>query len=145
MKRILVLFILAAGVISGCKEKKSTPEPTVKKVEVEKEPQPVVEEIVEPEAAIDEGVNVDDKYFIIVNSYAVADFAFEKLNHFKQEGFKPKLLMRNDNGYYCLALKSFDEYSTAEKAAEDLRLQNDEFSGAWILDRSNQKIEDKKE
>jgi len=140
MKKILILLILATGITWGCKEKKQTPPPVPKKkVEVKKEP--VVEEVAEPEL-IDEGVDIDDQFFVIINSYTVPEIAFEKLEMYKKQGYKPMVLMRDENGFFSLALKSFDDYNQALSAAEELRM-NDEFAGTWVMKRSGHKIEDK--
>ena len=142
MKKILILLILATGITWGCKEKKQTPPPAPKKkVEVKKEP--IVKEIIES-GPIDEGVNIDDQFFVIINSYTIPENAFEKSGMYKKQGYKPRVIMRDENGYFCLALKSFDEYNQALSAVEDLRM-NDEFAGAWVMKRSGHKIEDKEE
>jgi cell division protein FtsN len=139
---ILALFLFG---VSSCKEKAKpkTPPPAPPKVEVKKPvppPAPVVEEVVEE---IGQGVELEHSYFVIVNSYTVPEFANEKSKLWNENGFKSMVIMRNDDGYYRLALQSFNDYSTAVAACLELREQNTEFKDAWVMYRSK-KIENYK-
>lgn len=132
---ILALFLLG---VSSCKNKvkQVTPPPPTPKVEEkqpEPEPAPVVEEVVKEK---DEGVNIEDSYFVIVNSYTVPEFANERSKFWNENGFDSKVIMRNEDGYYRLALKSFNEYSDAVNACLKLREENEEFKNAWVMFRS---------
>lgn len=132
---ILALFLLG---VSSCKDKVkqvTPPPPPPPKVE-EKKPEAMpapVEEVVEEK---NEGVNIEDSYFVIVNSYTVPDFANERSQFWNDNGFNSMVIMRNDDGYYRLALKSFNEYADAVNACLELRDQNVEFKNAWVMFRS---------
>ena len=91
------------------------------------EPEPVVE-------IIDEGVNPDDKFFLIIDSYTVEDFANSWKKTYADRGFKADLVMKNEDGYFRLALKSFNDLELAEKALAEMQKEA-EFSKMWILIR----------
>ncbi|WP_339740022.1 SPOR domain-containing protein [uncultured Sunxiuqinia sp.] len=130
-KNLLVLVIVLALVACKTKEKEDdlqvevAPQDTVQIVEVpEPEPEPVEE--------VDLGVNLDDKYFLVVDTYTVKAFAESWEQKYKQEGYKPAVIMRNEDGYYRLALQSFKDFDLAKEALRVLRLE-DEFEDAWIM------------
>jgi len=131
MKKLLfILLIVSVGFITGCKQKKApvqvevTPQDTVK---VEK-PEPVAEKVPE----IDRGVHPTDKYFLIFNSYTVEEFAQGWCKVYEKKGYKPAVVMRNDDGYYCLALESYNEYSLAKEAIIRLR-EEPGLEKVWIM------------
>ena len=133
MKVKSVIFLLLIALVS-CKSKKEevvivdvAPQDTVKTVVAPPTPEPVVEKI-------DEGVNQDDKYFLIINSYTVKEFAEGWCKIYKERGYKSDLVMKNEDGYYRLALKSFDDLEPAEKALKEMK-KEDEFSNLWIMVR----------
>ena len=120
----IILFAIS------CKPKE-TPPPKVEIVEEEVkevEPQP---EPPKPKP-IDEGVNLKDKYFIVIDSYTVEDFAKERAEFYNEKGFKTGIFMRNEDGWYRLALKSFNDYNQALKALEKLKEEKD-YSKAWLM------------
>jgi hypothetical protein len=131
---ILALFLLG---VSSCKNKVKQetppPPPKVEKKKPASIPPPVVEEVV---VEVDEGVSIDHSYFVIVNSYTVPEFANEKSKLWTKNGFKSMVIMRNDDGYYRLALKSYNDYSNAVTSCLELRGQNEEFKDAWVMFRS---------
>lgn len=130
-KNLLVLLVVLALVACKTKEKKEdlqvevAPQDTVQVAEVkEPEPEPVVE--------IDMGVNLDDKYFLIVDTYTVKAFAESWNKKYQQEGYKSAVIMRNQDGYYRLALQSFNDFDLAKSALDVLR-QEEKFQDAWIM------------
>ena len=145
MKRLVIAAMVAViGFSYSCKEKKPPPPPPAPpKIETPKpEPKPVAKP--KPVVKKDEGVNLDDKYFVIVNSYTIPEYAREKSKEWSKKGFKPRVIMRNMDGYYRLAIQSFDDYSDAMAAALKLRKKYPEFKDAWVMNRSN-KIEDEEQ
>lgn len=130
-KNLLVLMVVLALVACKTKEKEEdlqvevAPQDTVQIVEApDPEPEPVKE--------VDLGVNLDDKYFLVVDTYTVKAFAETWEQKYQQEGHKPAIIMRNDDGYYRLALQSFNDLDLAQEALKVLRLE-DEFEDAWIM------------
>ncbi len=128
----VALFIIIAFAACKPKEVKNdleiavAPQDTTTQVIVqEPTPEPVNE-------VIDEGVNQDDKYFLIVNSYTIEEIAIEWNKVYRDKGYKSDLVMKNDDGYFRLALKSFDDLESAEKALKEMQ-QEDEFGKMWIM------------
>jgi len=130
-KNLMLLVVLLALVACKAKEKEEelqvevAPQDTVQVAEViEPEPEPVVE--------IDMGVNLDDKYFLIADTYTVKAFAESWNKKYQEQGFNSALIMRNEDGYYRLALQSFNDFELAQNALEVLR-QEEELQDAWIM------------
>ncbi len=130
--KYIALLVLVAFAACKAKNKQETlqvevtPQDTVQVVKVP-EPEPVVE-------IIDEGVNPDDKFFLIIDSYTVEDFANSWKKTYADRGFKADLVMKNEDGYFRLALKSFNDLELAEKALAEMQKEA-EFSKMWILIR----------
>lgn len=127
---LLLIIVLAA-----CKSKDQretlqvevAPQDSVQLIEPEPVPSP------EPlEKMIDEGVNQDDNYFLIISSYTVEEFAEEWKEVYRKKGFRSDLVMKGDDGYYRLALKSFNDLKLAEDALKEMQ-QEKEFGEMWIL------------
>ena len=130
-RNLLVLVILLALVACKSNEKEEdlqvevAPQDTVQIVEApEPEPEPVVE--------VDMGVNLEDKYFLIADTYTVKAFAESWNKKYQQRGFKSAVIMRNEDGYYRLALQSFRDFDLSKNALEVLR-QEEELNDAWIM------------
>jgi cell division protein FtsN len=99
---------------------------TTKKVVV-KEPEPKVkEEVIKP-------VDVDAPYFIVVASYTVKDFAIDQKKELEEEGLKPAIIMTNDDGWYKLAVQSFDSFDKAKESLEKLKKEGGIYSDAMIV------------
>lgn len=141
MKKSIVGLFLSLFVVYGCKEKtKPEPqEPVAPKIEVVKPVEPVVEPVVEEATA---EVDLNHKYFVVVNSYTVADFALDKCKFWRGKGYPAKVVMRNEDGYFRLVLSSRQEYRDALDACKELRQDQSEFKDAWVMYHSH-KIEDK--
>ena len=133
MKRsVYILIVICIGFWSACNQKKAPVQVEVSQqdtLKVEK-PEPVIEKVVE----IDRGVNLDDKYFLIFNSYTVEEFAQGWNKKFQKKGYKSNLVMRNDNGYYCLALESYNDFKLAKEAMNRLR-EEPGMEDVWIMER----------
>lgn len=127
------LIILLLIVLVACNSKKQkeelkvtvVPQDSVQMVE-EPEPEP------EPVEEVDRGVNLDDKYFIVVDSYTVEAFAESWKKKYEAQGYKPAVIMRNEDGYYRLAIQSFNEFDQAQDALDNLK-KEEEFGDAWIM------------
>lgn len=133
MKLQHLLVLLLAGLIAcKAKEKKQdlqievNPQDTVQVVEAPKPPPPpVVKEI-------DMGVKLDDRYFLVVDTYTVKEFAESWNREYQKQGYKSAVIMRNEDGYYHLAVQSFNDFDLAQKALKVLREEKD-FDNAWIM------------
>jgi cell division protein FtsN len=130
-KNLLVLLFLIVFVACKTKEKEEdlqvevAPQDTVQIVEApEPEPEPVEE--------IDLGVNLDDRYFLVVDTYTVKAFAESWNQKYQKEGYNSALIMRNDDGYYRLAVRSFNDIDLAKNALKGLQ-QEEGFEDAWIM------------
>lgn len=130
-KNLFVLIVLVVLVACKTKEKKEelqvevAPQDTVQVAEVvEPEPEPIPE--------VDMGVNLDDKYFLIADTYTVKEFAESWNKKYQQQGYKSAVIMRNEDGYYRLALQSFNDFDLAQSALEVLR-QEEDLKDAWIM------------
>ena len=129
-KYLLAILLL---IFAGCKTKEKkeelqldvAPQDTVKIIEAPAPPPPAVEEL-------DMGVNMDDRYFLVVDSYTVKEFAESWNKKYQQRGFNSAVIMRDEDGYYRLALQSFNDFNTARKALKELR-KDEEFQKAWIM------------
>ena len=131
--KYFVLFLII--VVAACKSKENkqdlevsvAPQDTVQIVEPEPSPEPVVK-------IVDEGVNQDDKYFLVINSYAVEEIALEKKKLFEDKGYKADLVMKDEDGYFRLALKSFNDIELAENALEEMQ-KEEEFNEMWLMSK----------
>lgn len=130
-KYLLILFVV---VLAACKSKESKEE-----LQVEVAPQDTVQQVVvpepkpeEPTVEIDMGVNLDDKFFLVVDSYTVKEFAESWNKKYQKMGYNSAVIMRNKDGYYRLAVQSFNDFEMAKNALEVLR-QEEDFSNAWVM------------
>ena len=129
LQHVLVLLFI---VLFACKSKapkqdlqvEVAPQDTVQVAEASK-PTP-------PPVKIDMGVNLNDQYFLVVDSYTVKEFADSWNKKYQQQGFNSAVIMRNEDGYYRVALQSFKDFELAQKALKVLR-EEDEFKNAWIM------------
>lgn len=94
------------------------------KVEAKK---PEVKKEVVPE------VNIDHPYFIVVASYTVEDFALAKKKELESQGLKPAVIMTDNDGWYKLAVQSFESYSDARQALPALKEKQGIYSDAVIV------------
>lgn len=129
--KFVTLLLIVAFAACKSKDKGETlslevsPQDTVQVVEVQPEPEPVVK-------IIDEGVNQDDKYFLIVNSYTIEELAHSWNKVYQDKGYKSDLVMKDDDGYFRLALKSFDDLQLAKDALREMQ-KEEEFGKLWIM------------
>jgi cell division protein FtsN len=78
-------------------------------------------------------VNLDHKYFIVIASYTVKEYALETLDEVSKEGFSPKLFMLNKDGWYKLAVESFQNIQQADSALNKVREKGGLYSDARIV------------
>ncbi|MBN1927713.1 MAG: hypothetical protein JW798_17905, partial [Prolixibacteraceae bacterium] len=61
-------------------------------------------------------VNLNHKYFIVIASYTIEEFGLETLEEVKKNGFSPELFMLNNDGWYKLAVESYQDIHKADSA-----------------------------
>jgi len=128
-----MLFLLLFAFVACNNKKKEdnlkvkvVPQDTVKVAEAPAPPPPP------PAPKVDMGVNLDDKYFLVVSTNTVKSFADAWNKKYQGEGFNSKVIMRNEDGYYRVAVQSFKDFDLAKAALKEL--QKDEgFKNAWIM------------
>ncbi len=129
--KFVALLLIVAFAACKSKDKGETlslevsPQDTVQVAEVQPVPEPVVK-------IIDEGVNLDDTYFLIVNSYTIEELAQSWNKVYQDKGYKSGLVMKDDDGYFRLALKSFDDLQLAKDALREMQ-KKEEFDELWIM------------
>lgn len=94
----------------------------------------VVEKVVEePPKPIIKEFDENDRYFIVVSSYTVEDFAIAQKKELEAMGYRPGIIMTDDDGWFKLAVSSYPKYSEAEKALAQLQKKGDLFNQARIV------------
>jgi cell division protein FtsN len=78
-------------------------------------------------------VNLNDKYFIVVASYSVEEYAITMKHDLLKQGYKPEIFMLKDDGWNKVAILSFNNYEEAIQELEKIKLKGDLFSGARIV------------
>lgn len=68
------------------------------------------------------GVDLSHHYFIVIAAYTIRDLAYQRKTDLEQKGFKADVFMQNDDGWYRLAVESYNKRLQAEKAL--VRVQN---------------------
>jgi hypothetical protein len=78
-------------------------------------------------------VDLNDKYFIVVASFSVEEYALTLKYELIKQGFKPELFMLNDDGWHKLAISSYRNFEEATDAMNRIKLKGGLFSGARIV------------
>jgi len=91
-----------------------------------------------PESRGDKGVDPGDQYFLIINSYTVPEFAQAAKTIYRRKGFKPAVVMRDRDGYFRMAIRSFNNFDQAVDAMHQLKEKNPEFHDLWVMSGRNQ-------
>jgi cell division protein FtsN len=87
------------------------------------------------EVAVDniKPVDLNDKYFIVVASFSVEEYATAMKEEMVKQGFKPEILMLNDDGWHKLAICSYNSLTEATEAIEKLKRKGGLFSSSRIV------------
>lgn len=94
----------------------------------------VVKKVVEePTKPVIKAFDENDRYFIVLASYTVEDFAMAQKKELEAQGYHPGVFMTDDDGWYKLAVSSYPKYSEAEKALAHLQKKGGIFSKALIV------------
>jgi cell division protein FtsN len=141
MKVKLLISILIFVIIFSCKRKSTDDyeyyQPNASdSVKTEAVEAPVVEQVVveEPVEEPDRGVDLEShNYFIVVATYVVEDFAISQKKELAAQGYKPGIFMLNEDGWYRLAIESYETYDQANIAMERLKEKGGLFGKARVV------------
>ena len=81
------------------------------------------------------GVDLNDRFFIVVASYTIEDFAKAQLKKLEQQGYKPAIFMLNNDGWFLLAVESHKSLSEASAGLDLLKKKEGIFSTAMIVQK----------
>jgi cell division protein FtsN len=87
------------------------------------------------EVAVDniKPVDLNDKYFIVVASFSVEEYAISMKEKLVKQGFNPEIFMLNDDGWHKLAICSYNNLTEANEALVKLKQKGGLFSGSRIV------------
>lgn len=92
--------------------------------------------VVEVPEPVIKGVDLNDKYFIVVASYAVEDFAIGQKKELESQGYKPEIFMLDEDGWYKLAVESYKSLEDAKAAVMAVKERGGIFSQAIIVTKT---------
>lgn len=78
-------------------------------------------------------VDLNDKYFIVIASFSVEEYALAMKDDLIKKGNKPEIFMLNNDGWYKLAISSSNNYEEVNNSLDQIKLKGDLFSGARIV------------
>jgi len=78
-------------------------------------------------------VDLNDKYFIVVASFSVEEYAIAMKVDLKKKGYKPDILLLNNDRWHKLAIGSYNNYNEAIEILNRIKQKEDIFSGARIV------------
>jgi hypothetical protein len=78
-------------------------------------------------------VNVEDKYFIVIASFSVEEYALAMKAEFEQLGYKPQIIMIDNDGWNKLAITSSNNFEDATKLLYRVRQGKEPFSDARLV------------
>jgi len=78
-------------------------------------------------------VDLNQKYFIVVASYSVEEYAIRLKHDLMKQGFKPEIFMLKDDGWNKVAILSFNNYEEAIQVLEKIKSKGGLFESARIV------------
>jgi len=78
-------------------------------------------------------VDANDKYFIVIASFSVEEYALAMKSEIEQLGFKPEIIMVKKDGWNKLAVSSYNNFEEATKALSRIREMKGRFSEARLV------------
>jgi cell division protein FtsN len=78
-------------------------------------------------------VDLSNKYFIVVASFSVEEYALTMKDDLIKKGFNPGIFMLNNDGWHKLAIGSYNNFEEATEALNSIKLKGGEFSNARIV------------
>lgn len=141
MKTNFFLFVLVATLLIACGPKeqpKPAPKtvPKVEKVIVPEEPAPIID--TKPK------LDLSQNYLVIVNSFAREDFAKREIENMKALDFHAAAVMVHEDGYYRIAISSFDTKDEAIRFIKEHRETSPELEAIRFISQKNGKAYEKK-
>ena len=142
MKKVSIITLLAIAMLVACNNKKENKEayPQYQELQKDSVPEPkdtiVQQEVVkkpEPPKPEKHPFDLQKHYFVVLNSYLIPEYANQHIDDLKKQGFEPGVFMINQDGYYRLAVESYNKFDEAEKAANKLREKGGIFSNARVM------------
>lgn len=90
--------------------------------------------VVETEVQI-KPVDLNHRFFIVLASYSVEDFARAAKTDLEKQGYQPAIFMVNDDGWHKLAIESYNNFDEAQKALLQIRKKEGMFANAVIVQK----------
>jgi cell division protein FtsN len=87
------------------------------------------------EMPIVKGVDLNDRFFIVVASYSIEEYAKAQKRELEAQGFKPEVFMLNSDGWYKLAVESHQNIDDARSALSRLKKKDGIFATAVIVQK----------
>jgi cell division protein FtsN len=78
-------------------------------------------------------VDLNKKYFVVVASFSVEEYAIDMKFDLIKRGYKPEIFMLNNDGWNKLAIASFNNYEEATVAMNRIKQKGGLFSNARIV------------
>jgi cell division protein FtsN len=78
-------------------------------------------------------VDLNNKYFIVIASFSVEQYALIMKDDLIKKGFKPEIFMLNTDGWHKLAIGSYNNFEEATEAMNKIKLRGGHFSNARIV------------
>ncbi|QZE13988.1 SPOR domain-containing protein [Halosquirtibacter laminarini] len=139
-KNIFLIITLALITLVSCQEKK------VKEVPKEV---PVIQEVIKHEKVVVtekpdnkeaekipvRGVNLKDRFFVVAGSYNIFSNASILKDQLLKLGYKPVILMQDENGQFKVTIESFQSLKQAEKELTKLTDKSNILKHSWIFKR----------
>lgn len=77
--------------------------------------------------------NADDKFFIVIASFSVEEYALAMKEEMAQKGFKPEVIEINNDSWKKIAISSYTNFDEATEALALIRQMKGRFSDARIV------------
>jgi len=78
-------------------------------------------------------VDINDKYFIVIASFSVEEYALAMKVEMEQKGFEPEIIMVNNDGWNKLAICSYNKFEDANNALNLIKQKRGRFSEARLV------------
>jgi cell division protein FtsN len=78
-------------------------------------------------------VDLNNKYFVVIASFSVEEYALTMKADLIKKGFKPEIFMLNNDGWHKLAIGSYNDFEEASEAMNQIKLKEGLFSNARIV------------
>lgn len=149
MKKVNLLLIGLMLLAFACKKVETTDNTVVEKpaidsaeikrqdsIRMAKEAEAKLKAMLEKQRLADKGVDLNDKYQIVIASYTVEEFGKDTKQEMIDAGFKAKIFMLEEDGWYKLAIESYDNTSDAYNALQRIKDMGGVFTDARIVTKS---------